>query len=223
MAALAPSSLFVRLVSIYRHLALRCDVDDIILELLGRFSLEKIYVGPHDTEEYQQLVIHLLSKLTAIFNLQRLSLLGESQQVGSCPGFLVSWEVALRCIEFVLQVIGEGRESLWEARDLRDRYLADFLLASLRVVNLHHYIPAGHRTKDRRDRLARIHRSLEQVFDSYPGAKSFMLVVCKEVTQQLHLDPHSFALPQALRYQLRSLTSDLVRTANPTPVPQKSK
>jgi hypothetical protein len=43
MAAPASTSLFMSLANAWRLLSLRSDIDDIVLELLGRFSLEKIY------------------------------------------------------------------------------------------------------------------------------------------------------------------------------------
>src|SRR5690606_359639 len=155
------------------------DVDDIILELLGRFSLEKIHVAipssPENKEAYQRLVKCLLAQLNVIFYLQRLTLPSESHQVSRFLGFLVSWEVALRSVEFVLQAITEGRGSLWDARPIRDKYLPDFLLSALRFLSLHPRPPANQRAKERRDRFARLHKSLELVADAYPGPKSFPL------------------------------------------------
>ena len=214
MATATPSSLFLRLANTWRHLALRSDVDDVVLELLGRFSLEKIYAGATDRGAYQHLVIALLSQLKAIFDLQRLTIPAENTHVGWYLGFLVSWEVALRSVEFVLQTIVEGRDSLWEHRQLRDRYLAEFLLSALRLLTLHPKAPTNQRARDRRERFARIHGSLEQVFDSYPGPKSFLLEVCKEVTGQLHADPDTLGLPSKLRSELPNLTSELVRVSH---------
>lgn len=211
MAAPTPSSLFLRLANTWRHLALRSDVDDIVLELLGRFSLEKIYAYANDRDAYQNLVIALLSQLKTIFDLQRLTIPAENAHVGWYLGFLVSWEVTLRSVEFILQVVTEGRESLWEHRQLRDRYLAEFLLSALRVLTLHPKAPTNQRARDRRDRFARVHGSLEQVFDSYPGPKSLLLNVCKEVTYQLHVDPETLSLPLKLRSELPNLASELVR------------
>ncbi|KAK3301455.1 uncharacterized protein B0H64DRAFT_383635 [Chaetomium fimeti] len=209
MAAPTPSSLFLRLVNTWRLLALRSDVDDIVLELLGRFSLEKIYAGAADRDAYQHLVITLLAQLKAIFDLQRLTIPSDTTHVGWYLGFLVSWEVALRSVELALQTVAEGREYLWEHRQLRDRYLAEFLLSALRVLTLHPKAPANQRTRDRRERFARIHGTLERVFDSYPGPKSFLLEVCKEVTGQLHIDPDALALPSRFRSELPPLTSEL--------------
>lgn len=84
----APSSLFMRLAALWRHLALRSDVDSIILELLGAFCLEKTY-SEGDKETYQQLVVTLVAQLNAIFNIQRLSLPSENLQVGWYLGFIV--------------------------------------------------------------------------------------------------------------------------------------
>jgi hypothetical protein len=209
MATATPSSLFLRLVNTWRLLALRSDVDDIILELLGRFSLEKIYAGAADRDAYQHLVIGLLAQLKAIFDLQRLTIPSTTTHIGWYLGFLISWEVALRSVELVLQAVVEGRESLWEHRQLRDRHLAEFLLSALRVLALHPKAPANQRTRDRRERFARVHGTLEQVFDSYPGPKSFLLEVCKEVTGQLHIDPDALALPPRFRSELPTLTSEL--------------
>lgn len=123
---------------------------------------------------------------------------------------LSSWEITLRSVEFILQLVIEGRESLWGAQSLRDKHLPEFLLSTLRVLTLHPKTPANQRAKDRRDRFARIHRSLEQVFDSYPGSNSFLLLVCKEVTDSLRNDPDSLALPLGLKYELPNLASELV-------------
>ncbi|KAL1844143.1 hypothetical protein VTJ49DRAFT_4995 [Mycothermus thermophilus] len=209
MATSTPSSLFLRLTSAWRYLALRCDIDDIVLELLGRFSLEKIYANAGDRGSYQRLVISLLSQLKTIFNLQRLTIPPENTHAGWYLGYLVSWEVAARSIDFVLQTVVEGREYLWEHRHLRDGHLAEFLLSALRVLALHPKAPANQRARDRRERFVRIHGALEQVFDSYPGPKSFLLEVCKEVTNQLHSDPDVLALPPRLRRELPTLTAEM--------------
>ncbi|CAG8961469.1 hypothetical protein HYFRA_00013921 [Hymenoscyphus fraxineus] len=204
----AASSLFLRLTNSWKFLSLRSDIDSIILELLGQFSLEKIY-SEGDKETYQHLVITLIAQLNAIFHIQRLSLPSENLQVGWYLGFLVSWEVSLRTIEFVLQTVVEGRESLWEVEVLRNKYLAEFLLSALRVLTLHPKAPANQRAKDRRDRFSRIHRSLERVFDSYGGDKSFLLLVCKECTDSLRTDPESLGLPSGLKFEMPNLASEL--------------
>jgi hypothetical protein len=210
MATAVPSSLFRRLVDVWRCLQLRSDIDSIILELLGRFSLEKIYAGT-DEETYQHLVLTLLAQLNAIFYMQRMSLPSEAQSVGGrYLGFLASWEVTLRSLDYVLQVILDGREILWEVGPLRDKYLAELLLSSLRVL-AHH--PKAPRLKERRDRFARIHRALEQVHDSYPSPKSFLLSVCKEVTARLRTEPNALNLPP--KYELPNLASELVIAPSP--------
>ncbi|TVY50814.1 hypothetical protein LCER1_G007307 [Lachnellula cervina] len=210
MASSAPvsSSMFMRLVSTWRLLALRSDVDSIILELLGVFSLEKIY-SEGDKDTYRQLLVTLLAQLNSIFYIQRLSLPSENLQVGWYLGFIVSWEVTLRSIEYVLQTVIEGRESLWEAQLLRDKYLAEFLLSALRVLTLHPKTPANQRAKDRRDRFARIHTSMEQVFNTYPGNKSFLLKSAKDTTDALRSDPESLGLPSGLKYEMPNLASEL--------------
>jgi hypothetical protein len=202
-------SLFIRLANVWRLLSLRSDVDSIILELLGQFSLEKIY-SDSDKETYQHLVVALLAQLNAIFYIQRLSLPSESLQVSWYLGFLASWEVTLRAVEFVLQIVVEERESVWETPLLRDKYLAKLLLSALRVLMLHPKVPANQRAKDRRDRFERIHRSLERIHDSYPDSKSFLLLVCKDITDSLHTDPNALTLPPRLRYELPNLASELV-------------
>lgn len=217
-SASASSSLFMRLASVWRLLSLRSDVDNIILELLGHFSLEKIYLDG-DKEIYQQIVITLIVQLNAVFYIQRMSLPSEHQQAGWYLGYLVSWEVTMRAVEFVLQIVVEGRESLWDADELRDKYLAEFLLSSLRVLTLHPKAPTNQRAKDRRERFARLHRSLERIYDSYPGPKSFLLMVCKEVTDSLRTEPNALVLPARLRYELPNLASELVRYPLPPLVP----
>jgi hypothetical protein len=215
MVGSSPSALFERLASAWRDLAFRSDIDDIILELLGRFSLEKIYADSGSTEVYQQLVITLLAQLNTIFYIQRLTIPVDSVHVGRHLGLFVSWEVTARAVELVLQVITDGREALWSCRRLRDKYLAEFLLSAFRILTVHPRV-LNNRIKDRRDRFARIHKALEQIFDSYPGAKSFLLVVCKESTYQLHIDPDALSLPQRMRTGLPNLTSDIVRTKTAT-------
>ncbi|KAG9233713.1 WD domain-containing protein [Amylocarpus encephaloides] len=207
------SSLFLRLTNAWRLLSLRSDIDSIVLELLGTFSLEKIY-SEGDQETYQHLVINLIAQLTTIFHIQRLSLPSDKLQVGWYLGFLVSWEVTLRTVEFVLQIVVEGRESLWDVAVLRDKYLAEFLLSALRVLTLHPKAPTVQRAKDRRDRFARIHRSLERVFDSYGGDKSFLLMVCKEVTDSLRSEPDSLGLPPGMKHGMPNLASELYPLAD---------
>ncbi|KAK2778674.1 hypothetical protein FQN53_001727 [Emmonsiellopsis sp. PD_33] len=202
------SSLSLHLGNVWRLLALRCDIEDVIKELLGHFSLEKIY-AEGDKKAYQNLVTTLISQLNVIFAFQRLSLPAEKVHTGPYLGFLASWETSLRCVEFVLQVIEEGRDSLWEARQLRDGYLAEFLLSSLRFLTLHPKGPAGQRARERRDRFSRIHRSLERVYDSYPGPKSFLLQTSIEITGALRNDPDSLSLPSTLRYDLPNLGTEL--------------
>lgn len=209
MAAAASSSLFEQLTRVWRLLSLRNDIDNIILELLGQFSLEKIY-AESDKEVYKQLVVTLVTQLNAIYYIQRLSLPSEYHQAGWYLGYLASWEVTMRSVEFVLQIVVEGRESLWDAEELRDKYLAEFLLSSVRVLTLHPKAPSNQRAKDRRERFARIHRSLERIYDSYPGPKSFLLTVCKEITDSLRTEPNALGLPPRLRYELPTLATELV-------------
>jgi hypothetical protein len=206
-SASSSSSKFMRLAGAFRLLCHRSDIDNILLELLGQFSLEKIY-SEADKNVYQTLVINLVVQLDVIFKIQRLSLPVEGVQVGRYLGHLASWEVSLRTVEFVLQVVVEGREILFEARLLRDKYLAELLLDVLRFLTFHPKVPSPQRIKDRRDRFNRIHRLLERVFDGYPGPESFLLTVCKEITEYLRNDPDSFILPLKLRTELPSLTTD---------------
>ncbi|EGX93559.1 hypothetical protein CCM_04933 [Cordyceps militaris CM01] len=209
MASSVPSSCFTRRTAIWRQLALRSDADDIILELLGRFSLEKLYLASGEKTRYQTVIINLLVQLDAIFYIQRLTIPSRQVQPGPFLGFLVSWEVAARTVELVLQTIVEGRDSLWEATALRDEYLAEFLLGALRVLQLHPRSPPLQRPKDRRARFSRIHRLLEQIFDAYPGPKSFLLAMCKEVSGRLHEDAHSVCLPPKMQQTTPNLTAEL--------------
>lgn len=189
----------------------RHDVDDIIFELLGRFSLEKVY-SECDTQAYQRLVISLLARLNAIYSLQRLSLPSKNEQVGQYLGFLVSWEVIIRSVEFVLQIVIEGREAFWAVPALRDKYLAELLSVSLRILMLHPKPPGGQWSyKERRDRFARIHGLLEKLFDNYPDPKSFLLSVCKEITDVLRTHPDALDLPTKLRYELPNVATQMVR------------
>ena len=208
MATPASSSLFSRLTTAFRFLSLRSDIDNIILELLGQFSIEKIY-AENDKQIYQNLVITLLAQLNMILNVQRLTLPSENSQAGWYLGFLASWEVVLRAVEFMLQLVVEGREGVWESRLLKEKYLGELLLNALRFLTLHPKIPST-RAKDRRDRFARLHKQLEQIFDSYPGQNSFLLLVCREITDSLRTEPNGFALPLRLRLELPNLASELV-------------
>lgn len=209
MAAPASASLFMSLANAWRHLSLRSDIDQVVTELLGRFSLEKIY-AEGDQEIYQHLVVQLLVHLKTIFDIQRLSLPSESIQIGWYLGFLVSWELTVRTIEFTLNLLVEGRDSLWERSSLWDKYLAEFLFSGLRILTLHPKAPTNQRAKDRRERFARIHRSLERLYDSYPGPKSFLLLVCKDITDSLRIAPNALTLPSKLRSELPNLSTDLV-------------
>lgn len=100
MATASPSPIFSSLTGIWSLLALRSDIDDIILELLGRFSLEKVYADA-DKESYADLILTLLVQLRVIFFIQRLTLPpGGTIPVDWSLGFLVSWEVTVRTVEF---------------------------------------------------------------------------------------------------------------------------
>jgi hypothetical protein len=209
----APSPLFERLVSVWRGLALRSDADDIILELLGRFSLEKVYASSTDPDAYLQLVTALVVKLDAVFYVQRLSLPTDNVHAGRYLGLLNSWEVTARTIDYVLQTLLEARYILAEEAPLRDKHLPSFLLGALRVLTLHPRQPTGQRgTKDRRDRYARIQSALEQVVDSCSGPRAFLMEVAREVIAQLFAgDASAVGLPPGLKYGLPNLTTDMVR------------
>ena len=209
MATPTPS-IFLRHVNAFRLLSLRSDIDNIILEMLGRYSLEQIY-SEGDKDAYQHLVVTLLAQLNAIFNVQRLTIPSENLQVGWYLGFLASWEVTLRTVEFVLRIFVEGRESLGEARGLQSKYLAELMINALRFLTLHPKFPANQKAKERRDRFERLHRSIERIFDSHSGPGSFLLQVCKEVTNSLRLDPNGLALPARLKCELPNLATELVK------------
>lgn len=215
MANQAPSSLFSKLVDSWSILALRCDVDETISDLLARFALEKIYSeGEEQNETYQHLVITLLTQLNTIFYIQRMSLSTVKPQTGRNIEYLASWEVIIRSVEVVLQVIGDGRHALFEAPLVMDKYLAEMLLSALRILTLHPKDPENSRSKDRRQRFARLHGWLEHVCDSYTGSHSFLLLVCKEVTDSLRKQKlDALLLPERLRDGLQDLASELVRNA----------
>ncbi|KAK2841559.1 hypothetical protein FQN49_006136, partial [Arthroderma sp. PD_2] len=119
MAAATPSTQFLHLANVLRLLCLRSDSDDIILELLGRFALDKIYADS-DREKFQHLVSALLSQLNAVIYIQRLSLPSEREQVEDYVGFLANWETISRSIEYVLQIVIEGHESLFNVHQQLD-------------------------------------------------------------------------------------------------------
>lgn len=207
MAGPAPSSSLTRLADVWRRLSLRSDVDDIMLELLGRFSLDRIHLGAGDNDAHRKLLTTLLVQLNAIFYIQRLTLPSESLQAGRHLGFLLGWEVAARCAELVLQAVAQGRDGLWEDDWLGAEYLADFLLSALRLLSLHPRPPSP---GDRRDRFACVHACLERLLDHHPRPRSFLLAVCREVTDRLRQDASSLGLPPRLRRELPTLASELV-------------
>lgn len=198
----------MRLVSACRLLSLRSDVDDIILELLGRFSLDRVYADSHK-DAYQQLVITLLVQLNTIFYIQRLSLPSEHQAATPQLGFLVTWEVALRTIEFVLNIIADGRDTLWEARATCNEHLSTLLLSVFRILTLHPKVPANLKAKGRRDRFTHVIRSLECVCDRYPGSNPCLLLVCKDITNALLSQPDALAPPYRMKYELPTLATKL--------------
>lgn len=212
MASPASSSaLFIRLVNVWRLLSLRSDVDDIILELLGQFSLEKVYADS-DREAYQSVIVALLAQLNAIFYLQRLSLPSGDEQDGWYLGFLASWEVIARTLEFTAQIMVDTKEKLWDSQPIRDKYLPEALLSMLRVLMLHPKVPTNQRAKDRRGRFARIHSSLERIYDTYPNPRSFLLSICRDTTTYLCTDPDALELPAKLKYELPTLATEMVCT-----------
>ena len=203
------SSLFQRLVSVWRLLSLRCDVDNVLLELLGQFSVEKIYADS-DNDTYQNLVTAWLAQLNAIFYVQRMSLPSGDVQAERYLGFLASWEVIARVVEFTAQTVAEGREKLWDAPLIRDKYLPQALLSMLRVLMLHPKAPSNQRAKERRARFARIHNSLEGVYDTYPRPRSFLLSICRDTTTYLCTNPDLLELPSRLKHELPTLASKMV-------------
>lgn len=213
MASRSASPLFVRLVGIWKRLALRTDVDDVILELLGRFSLEKLYTESCDAQTYQRVVIVLLVQLKTVFFFQRLALPAEGVHVAPYLGLLASWDVTTRCVEQVLQTVVDGRDLLWECHQLRDHYLADFLLSALGFLALYPRAIANQRATARRERFNRIRKSLEQVFDNYAEERSSLLLVCREVANQLcAADSSVLSQPHGLSGRFPNITTDLVLT-----------
>lgn len=218
MASPASSaSLFNRFVNVWRLLSLRSDIDSVILELLGQFSLEKLYADS-DKETYQNLVIALLAQLNAIFYIQRLSLPAGDVQVGWYLGILASWEVIARVVEFTAQTVVDTRDKLWDAQPIRDKYLPEALLSILRVLMLHPKCPTNQRPKDRRGRFARIHSALERIYDTYPNPRSFLLSICRDTTTYLCTDPDALELPPKLKYELPNLASEMVRDTAKLPL-----
>lgn len=201
------------MVNVWRLLSLRSDVDNVILELLGQFSLEKIYADS-DLEIYQNLVITLLTQLNAIFYIQRMSLPSGAVEVGWYLGFLASWEVIARTVEFVAQTMVESKAKLKDAPMIRDKHLPEALLSMLRVLMLHPKAPANHRAKERRARFARIHNSLEGVYDTSYNPRSFLLSICRDTTTYLSTDADALELPPQLKRDLPTLTTELVRYNN---------
>jgi hypothetical protein len=209
MATTPPSSLFTSLTGVWSLLALRSDVDDIIIELLGRFDLEKIYADSNK-DKYADLILSLLAQLDVIFFIQRLTLPAPARSpVGWSLGFLVSWEVTVRTVEFILQTVLDAREVLWDT-SFRDEYLARLLLSTVRILLLHPKPPVNSKARDRRDRFARIQRSLERICDSYPDTNSSLLAVCRAIADTLCSAPDALTLPTRLKQELPSLTEDLV-------------
>ncbi|KAM5490654.1 hypothetical protein MaudMau93_002460 [Microsporum audouinii] len=206
MAAAIPSTQFLHLANVFRLLCLRSDADDIILELLGRFALDKIYADSN-REKFQQLVGTLLSQLNAIIYIQRLSLPSEREQVEEYVGFLANWETIARSIEFVLQVVIEGHESLFNAHQQLDVQLADLISTALRVLSFH---PKGlPDIKDQKHRFARIHRLLDRLHDRFPGPRPCLLLICRDMANALRMDPTSLPLPTKLKREIPNLALDL--------------
>lgn len=212
MASPGPIPLFTRLVSVWSSLSLRSDVDDVVLELLGQFSLEKIYAGPANAHVYQNLVITLLAKLNIIFYIQKLTLTGNDAHNSRHPSYPVSLEVTLRCIEFTLQIIDEDCTTPWKRQAVRDKYLAEFLLSALRTAVLH---PRASASDNGRSRFARICASLEHILDADPGPRPFLLEVCRLTVA---LDPDALGLPLRMRDGFPNLTSELVGKTPANPV-----
>lgn len=193
--------------AVWRLLAFRTDIDDLIVELLGRLSLERIYADS-DRRAYSQLVLTLLVQLNSVFSLQRLYLPKDKQPSTRSLSYLVSWEVTIRTVEAVVQLVVDGKESLWEIHGTICNALGRFLLSALRVLALHPK-PTGIFDFTHRDRVARLHTLLELVCDNYPDS-SDLLLVCREVTRSLSDNPYSLTPPTWLRCQLASLKTKLV-------------
>ncbi|EFE38399.1 WD40 repeat protein [Trichophyton verrucosum HKI 0517] len=207
MALATASTQFLHLANVFRLLSLRSDADDIILELLGRFSLDRIYADSN-REKFQQLVSTLLSQLNAVLYIQRLSLPSDKEQVEEYVGFLANWETISRSIEFVLQVVLEGHENLFNVHQQLDVQLADLVSTALRVLSFHpKSLPD---IKDQKHRFARIHRLLDKLHDRYPGPRPCLLLICRDMANALRMDPTSLPLPTKLMKEMPNLALDLV-------------
>ncbi|EGD86267.1 hypothetical protein H112_07198 [Trichophyton rubrum D6] len=206
MALATASTQFLHLANVFRLLSLRSDADDIILELLGRFSLDRIYADSN-REKFQQLVSTLLSQLNAVLYIQRLSLPSDKEQVEEYVGFLANWETISRSIEFVLQVVLEGHENLFNVHQHLDVQLADLVSTALRVLSFHpKSLPD---IKDQKHRFARIHRLLDKLHDRYPGPRPCLLLICRDMANALRMDPTSLPLPTKLMKEIPNLALDL--------------
>ncbi|KAL9111011.1 MAG: hypothetical protein Q9227_004444 [Pyrenula ochraceoflavens] len=194
------------MVNVWRLLSLRSDVDNVILELLGQFSLEKVYADS-DSETYQSLVATLLVQLNAVFYIQRMSLSSQDAQMGWYLGLLASWEVVIRAVEFIAETLVASREQLWNASLIREKYVPEALLSMLRVLALHPKAPA--RSKERRSRFVRVHKSLERVYEILPGSRSQLLLICRDVTARMSTDPDALDLPAELKFKLPNLATKL--------------
>ncbi|KAF3479877.1 WD40 repeat protein [Arthroderma uncinatum] len=191
MAAATPSTQFLHLANVLRLLCLRSDADDIILELLGRFALDRIYADS-DREKFQQLVSTLLSQLNAVIYIQRLSLPSEREQIDEYVGFLANWETISRSIEFVLQLVIDGHETLFNVHQQLDVQLADLVSTALRVLSFH---PKGlPDIQDQKHRFARIHGLLDKLHDRFPGPRPCLLLICRDIANALPKYP----LPECL-------------------------
>lgn len=114
----------------------------------------------------------------------------------------------MRTVEVVVQLVVDGKESLWEIHATACNALGKFLLSALRVLALHPK-PTGILDFTHRDRVTRLHKLLELVCDNYPDSTD-LLLVCREVTRALSDNPYSLAPPTWLRCQLSSLKRKLV-------------
>ena len=217
MASPTKWSMFPSLVNVWRLLALRSDVDDLVKETWSQFSLEKVYCDG-DKQSYRHLVMTLLAQLNTIYFIRRLSMPTEDLTAEWYLNFLVSWEVKVRSVEVVLQALPEGVHMLWGYPLVHDKFSAEFLMSTLRVLSLHPNAPASQWSGEGRGPFARIDHTFTRSWSlAQTQRSSFLLRTCKEMTKLLQSEASALALPPGLRYELPNLTLEMARHNDRSP------